>query len=79
MLLHDKMAMEEKKRAVGRLREEVLMKRSMALMGQHQHDLTKNTTIVYNPYANAINEYSISHARLHKGTVLPLTPSPTRK
>ena len=79
MLLHDKMAIDEKKRAVGRLREEVLMKRSMALMGQHQHELTKNATIVHNPYANTINEYSITHARLHKGTVLPLTPSPTRK
>ena len=36
----------------------------MALIGQHQHEVTKTATIVHNPYANAINEYSITHARL---------------
>ena len=79
MLLQDNMALEEKKRAVGRLRDEVLTKRSMGLMAQHQHELTKNATMVHNPYAHAINEYSITHARLHKAAALPLTPSPTRK
>ena len=64
LLEKEKKALEEKKRAVGRLREEVLMKRSMALIGQHQHEVTKTATIVHNPYANAINEYSITHARL---------------
>ena len=68
LLEKEKKALEEKKRAVGRLREEVLMKRSMALIGQHQHEITKTVTIVHNPYANAINEYSITHARAQKAS-----------
>lgn len=65
MLEKERLALEEKKRAVRRLREEVLAKRSMALIGQEQHLITKEKTIVHNPYAHTINTTSVEKARMH--------------
>ena len=65
MLEKERLALQEKKRAVRRLREEVLAKRSMALIGQEQHHITKEKTIVHNPYAHTINTESVEKARMH--------------
>lgn len=64
LLEKERLALEEKKRAVQRLREEVLARRSMALIGREQHEKTKVATIVHNPYAHTISTESVENARL---------------
>ena len=56
-------AIEEKKRAVKKLREEVLVKRNMMLEGRQQHEVTHNKIVDHNLYAANISLESVGMAR----------------
>jgi hypothetical protein len=56
-------AIEEKKRAVKKLRDEVLLKRSMVLEGKEQHNATHARLVEHNPYAATISLESVALAQ----------------
>lgn len=62
-------AIEEKKRAVEKLRDEVLMKRSMNLEGKEQHAATHSRLAEHNPYAANISLESVAAAQKKANTL----------
>ena len=56
-------AIEEKKRAVKNLRDEIIRKRSMMLEGKDQHEKTHNKIVEHNLYAANISLESIALAK----------------
>lgn len=62
-------ALDERKRAVEKLREEVLMKRSMNLEGKEQHAATRTRLAELNPYAVNISLESVATVHNKAGTI----------
>ena len=56
-------AMDEEKKAVQKLRDDLSMKRSMMIEGKLQHEATHRTVVERNPYAATISLESISLAK----------------
>jgi hypothetical protein len=62
----DLSAIDEKKKSVQRLRDDLMMKRLMMIEGKQQHEATHRTVVERNPYAATISLESITLAKTRR-------------
>jgi hypothetical protein len=62
----DLSAIDEKKKSVQRLRDDLMIKRSMMIEGKQQHEATHRTVVERNPYAASISLESITLAKTRR-------------